>query len=302
MDLNLLRALDALLQENSVTRAAERLGTSPAAASRMLAKLRRAAGDPLLVRAGQELVPTPRALELREEVSALVRRSDALFRPSAAFDVAGLRRTFTVQAGDLLLTGLAGPLLERVRAEAPLVDVVFLAEALEGGPALRQGQADLELGVLGHLDPETRSHTLARLPMLGVARAGHRLFDGPIDARSFAEADHIGVSRLGKRHGPIDAELARLGLRRRVAVVVPSYTSALMLASGGDLVSLTVAEWLPEAMAALGLRTFALPLGLPPVEIGMAWHPRNSADHAHRWFRAHVRAVAGAVLGGPPRT
>ncbi|MFF5720278.1 LysR family transcriptional regulator [Streptomyces buecherae] len=298
MDLNLLRALDALLQENSVTRAAERLGTSPAAASRMLAKLRRAAGDPLLVRAGQELVPTPRALELREEVSALVRRSDALFRPATAFDVAGLRRTFTVQAADLLLTGLAGPLLERVHGAAPRVDVVFLAETLEGGPALRQGHADLELGVLGHLDPETRAETLTEVPMVGVARSGHPLFDGPIDARSFAEADHIGVSRRGRRHGPIDAELARRELRRRVAVVVPSYTSAMMLASTSDLVSLTLADWLPETVAALGLRTFPLPLGLPPVAIGMAWHPRNSADQAHRWFRSHVRAVAVGALGG----
>ncbi|MER0240987.1 LysR family transcriptional regulator [Streptomyces sp. HSW2009] len=297
MDLNLLRALDVLLQENSVTRAAERLGTSPAAASRMLAKLRRAAGDPLLVRAGQAMVPTPRALELRDEVSALVRRSDALFRASAGFDVAGLQRTFTVQTGDLLLTGLAGPLADRVQAEAPQVDVVFLAEALEGGPALRQGVADLELGVLEHLDPETRTEALGEASMLAVARAGHPLFDGPIDARRFAEADHIGVSRLGKRQGPIDAALARQGLRRRVAIVVPSHTSAMMLVRNSDLVSITLAGWLPETTAALGLRTFALPLDLPPVEIGMAWHPRNAADHAHRWFRARVREAAVPVLG-----
>lgn len=300
MDLNLLRALDALLQENSVTRAAERLGTSPAAASRMLAKLRRAAGDPLLVRAGQQMVPTPRALELRDEVSALVRRSDALFRPSAAFDVAGLQRTFTVQAGDLLLTGLAGALLDHVRAEAPRVDVVFLSEALEGGPALRQGLADLELGVLDHLDPETRTDTLTRLPMRGLARAGHPLFDAPIDVHRFAAADHIGVSRLGKRHGPIDTALAEQGLRRRVAVVVPSHTSAMMLVRNSDLVSLTLAGWLPETTAALGLRTFPLPLDLPAPVIGMAWHPRNDVDHAHRWFRAQVRAVAEAALGAEP--
>ncbi|MBT1187377.1 LysR family transcriptional regulator, partial [Streptomyces sp. CJ_13] len=132
MDLNLLRALDVLLQESSVTRAAERLGTSPAAASRMLGKLRRAVGDPLLVRAGQRMVPTPRALELRDEVGALMRRTDTLLTPSAGFDAAHLHRTFTVQAGDLLLTGLAGPLTDRVGAEAPGVDVVFLPESGEG--------------------------------------------------------------------------------------------------------------------------------------------------------------------------
>ncbi|WP_030244429.1 LysR family transcriptional regulator [Streptomyces sp. NRRL S-350] len=295
MDLNLLRALDALLQENSVTRAAERLGTSPAAASRMLARLRRAVGDPLLVRAGQGLVPTPRALELREEVGALLRGCDSVLRPGAGFDAVHLDRTFTVQAGELVLVRVAGALTERIRAQAPQVDVVFLPEALEGGPALRQGLVDVELGVLGHLDPEVRTRTLLRAPMVGVARGGHPLFDGRrITARRFAEADHIGISRRGKRLGPIDTALAGLGLRRRVSVVVPSHTGAMLLARDTDLVALGLADWLPDTVAALGLRTFPIPLELAPLELGMAWHPRNSADPEHRWFREHV---AAAVLG-----
>ncbi|GAA2714096.1 MULTISPECIES: LysR family transcriptional regulator [Streptomyces] len=297
MDLNLLRALDALLQENSVSRAAERLGTSPAAVSRTLARLRRAVGDPLLVRAGQGMVPTPRALELREEVGALLRACDNVLRPGAGFDPAHLRRTFTVQTTDVLLAGLAGPLTERIHAEAPHVDVVFLSEALEGGPGLRQGSIDLELGVLGHLDPEIRTRPLVRVPLVGVARSGHPLFggraDGRIDARRFAAADHIGISRLGKRLGPIDTALAERGLRRRVAVVVPSHTAALLLARDTDLVALTLADWLPGAIAALGLRTFPVPLDLPPLDLGLAWHPRNAADPGHRWFRDRV---ADAVL------
>ncbi|PWI41374.1 LysR family transcriptional regulator [Streptomyces sp. ICBB 8177] len=293
MDLNLLRALDVLLQENSVTRAAERLGTSPAAASRTLARLRRAVGDPLLVRAGQGMVPTPRALELKDEVAALLRGCDNVLRPGAGFDAVHLRRTFTVQASELLLAGLAATLTERIHAEAPHVDVVFLPEAMEGGPALRQGWVDVELGVLAHLDPETRTRPLARMRVVGVARRRHPLFDGPIDARRFAEVDHIGISRQGKRLGPIDTALAGLGLRRRIAVVVPSHTSAMMLARNADLVALTVADWLPETVEALGLRTFRIPLDLEPVDLGLAWHPRNSADPGHRWFREQL---ASAVL------
>ncbi|MFD8782927.1 LysR family transcriptional regulator [Kitasatospora sp. NPDC059599] len=292
MDLNLLRALDALLQENSVTRAAERLGSSPAAVSRTLARLRRAVGDPLLVRAGQGMVPTPRALELREEVGALLRGCDNVLRPGAGFDAVHLDRTFTVQAGELMLVRMAGVLTERIRAEAPRVDVVFLPEALEGGPALRQGLVDVEVGVLGHVDPEVRTRQLLRAPLVGVARGGHPLFDGRrITARRFAEADHIGISRRGKRRGPIDGALAELGLRRRVAVVVPSHTSAMLLARDTDLVALGLADWLPGAVDALGLRTFPIPLELAPMELGMAWHPRNSADPAHRWFREHVAAA-----------
>ncbi|MFE1905494.1 LysR family transcriptional regulator [Streptomyces gardneri] len=300
MDLNLLRILDVLLQENSVTRAAERLGTSPAAVSRSLARLRRAVGDPLLVRAGQGMVPTPRAVELREEVGALLRGCDDVLRPGPGFDAVRLQHTFTVQAADLLLVGLAGSLSERVHAEAPQVDVVFLPEAMEGGPGLRQGSVDVELGVLGHLDPEIRTRQLTRMPLVGIARSGHPLFDGRIDARRFAAADHIGISRLGKRHGPIDSALAELGLRRRTAVVVPSHTSAMMLARDTDLVALSLADWLPDTLPAMGLRTFPIPLDLAPLDLGMAWHPRNSADPAHCWFREHLAAAVLAPTGPEP--
>ncbi len=293
MDLNLLRVLDALLQESSVTRAAERLGTSPAAVSRTLARLRRAVGDPLLVRAGQGLVPTPRALELQGEVSELLRGCDNVLRPGAGFDAVHLRRTFTVQTADVLLAGLAGTLTDRIHAEAPHVDVVFLPEAMEGGPALRQGWVDVELGVLGHLDPEIRTRPLTRMALVAVARDDHPLFDRRIDARRFAVADHIGISRLGKRQGPIDSALAELGLRRRTAVVVPSHTSAMMLARNSDLVALTLDGWLPDTTEAMGLRTFPIPLDLAPLELGMAWHPRNSADPGHRWFRDHLAAALG---------
>ncbi|MFJ9822904.1 hypothetical protein ACIRSU_00855 [Streptomyces sp. NPDC101160] len=106
------------------------------------------------------------------------------------------------------------------------------------------------------------------MPLVGVARSGHPLFrgrtDGRVDVRRFAEAGHIGISRLGKRLGPIDGALADLGLRRRIAVVVPSHTSAMMLARDTDLVALSLADWLPGTIAALGLRTFPVPLDRRP--------------------------------------
>jgi DNA-binding transcriptional LysR family regulator len=298
--LNLLAALDALLQETSVTKAADRLGTSPAAMSRKLASLRRIVADPLLVRSGQEMTPTPRALELRPEVRALIERSEAVLAPSGGIDVAALNRTFTVQASALLIAGLAAPLIGRLRAEAPGVGVVFLSESIEDSAALRQGVVDVELGVLDHLDPETCTEHLATVSMLGVARKDHPLFDGPVDARRFAAADHVGISRTGKRHGPIDTALAKQGLRRSVAVAVPSHTSAMMVVRTTDLVGLTTDGGLTEAIAALGLRTFPIPLDLPLIELGMAWHPRQDADQAHRWFRDHLRAILAAGPSGPP--
>lgn len=156
---------------------------------------------------------------------------------------------------------------------------------------------DVELGVLGNLDPEIRTQQLTRTTLVGIARSGHPLFGGRIDARRFAEADHIGISRLGKRLGPIDSALAELGLRRRVAVVVPSHTSAMMLARDTDLVALTLADWLPDTTSALGLRTFPIPLDLAPLDLGMAWHPRNSSDPGHRWFRDRLAAAVLAPSG-----
>nr|WP_308213725.1 LysR substrate-binding domain-containing protein [Streptantibioticus rubrisoli] len=202
-----------------------------------------------------------------------------------------------MQSTDLLPAGLAGPLTDRIRAEAPHVDVVFLPEALEGGPALRQGSVDVELGVLGQLDPEIRTQPLVQRVLVGVARSGHPLFEKRIDVRRFAAADHIGISRHGRRLGPIDQALVKRGLQRRIAVVVPSHTSAMILARDTDLVALTLADWLPETTAALGLRTFPIPLDLAPLDLGMAWHPRNSADPGHRWFRDHVAAAVLAPSG-----
>ena len=290
MDLNLLRVLDVLLQESSVTRAAERLGTSPPAVSRALARLRRQAGDPLLVRAGQGLVPTQRAIDIHQQLSALLADADEILRPGTGFDPSALRRAFTIQAADLFVSSLARPLLHRLGNEAPGVDVIFVSEALEDTNALRRGDVDVELGVLGHLDPETCQDPLTRARILGVARADNPLFDAEIDVHRFAEADHIGSSRRGKTSGPIDTALMELGLHRRVRVVVPNHTSALLLASTTNLVALTTEHW-KSTIDNLGMRSFAIPLRLPPLEIGMAWHPRTQNDAAHRWFRQQVTAA-----------
>ncbi|MBF6331114.1 LysR family transcriptional regulator [Nocardia transvalensis] len=291
MDLNLLRVLNVLLQENSVTVAAERLGTSAPAVSRTLAKLRRLSGDPLLVRAGQRLVPTQRALEIRDTLSALLRQADQLLAPGAEFDPRGLRRTFAVQASELFVTGLAVPLLAGLRRDAPDTTVVFRPESLEDTAALRRGEVDLEVGVLSHLDPETLHRPLLEMPVIGVAREGNPIFDEPIDAARYAAFGHIGISRRGRQHGPIDEALAERGLHRRVAVVVPSHTSAMLLARSTDLIALTAADWLTASSAGLGLRTFDIPLDLPPVAVGMAWHPRSDHDPAHRWFRHYVSSI-----------
>ncbi|MFJ2768654.1 LysR family transcriptional regulator [Streptomyces sp. NPDC087300] len=301
LDANLAVALDALLAEQSVTRAAARLGTSPAAMSRTLARLRRVLQDPLLVRAGQAMVPTPRAQALRDEAAEVVRGLAALLTPSGGVDPATLRRTFTLQAADLVGAALAPGLLGLARSQAPGISLRVLAEEWEAGPALREGRVDLEVGSIDHVDPETRVEELVTLRMAAGVRAGHPLAEGPLTAAGLAAAEHVAVSRRGRFTGPLDAALAERGLSRRVGVVLPGHLAAMALAAAGDVVCLVPTALpgeppspLADAARALGLRLLDIPVPLPPVTIGMAWHPRHTADGAHRWLRGAVRRVLRA--------
>ncbi|MGW4897917.1 LysR family transcriptional regulator [Kitasatospora sp. NPDC004240] len=313
LDLNLLVALDALLEEGSVTGAAHRLHTSAPAMSRTLARLRRVLGDPLLVRAGRGLVPTPRAIELRTEVRALVARGQALLVPVGAPRPDALERRFTLQVGDVLLTVVGAALIAAVRERAPGVTLSFLPEHLEGTAAMRDGTVDLEVGVVDHTDPETRTQRLTTTRVVGVTRAGHPLAGGrpsagghpPADGHpdgqghpvhrpsveEYAAAGHLVVTRHGRAHGPVDHALAELGLTRRVVATVPGFATALLLIRETDLVGLAPAGFGEGTARALGLALFEIPLDLPAVDIGMAWHPRNDADPAHRWLRAVVHEV-----------
>ncbi|RKN46684.1 LysR family transcriptional regulator [Streptomyces hoynatensis] len=296
VDAHLAVALDALLAEQSVTRAAARLHTSPAAMSRTLARLRRILQDPLLVRAGQAMVPTPRAEALREEAAAVVRRLGALLSPGAGIDPAELRRTFTLQTADLVGAALAPGLLRLARQEAPGVSFRLRAEELEAAGALRDGRIDVEVGSIDHVDPETRVEDIVTLRMMAAVRPGHPLAEGTLTPARLAAAEHVVVSRRGRFTGPLDSALAELNLRRRVAVVLSGHLAAMTLAARSDLVCLVPAapagaapSPLTDDATALGLRLLDIPLPLPPLTIGMAWHPRHAADGAHHWLRTAVR-------------
>nr|WP_202506710.1 LysR family transcriptional regulator [Amycolatopsis rubida] len=296
IDATLAVALDALLTEQSVTRAAARLHTSPAAMSRTLARLRRILQDPLLVRAGQAMVPTPRARSLRDEAAAVVQSLNALLSPGAVVDPAALRSTFTIQTADLVGAALAAGLLHLAREEAPGISLRVRAEELEAGSALRDGRLDLEVGSIDHVDPETQVEKLLTLRLVAAVRPGHPLASAPLTPARLAAADHVAVSRRGRFTGPLDAALAEHDLRRRVAVVLPSHLAAMALAARSDAVCLIPASLpgeppspLTADATALGLRLLDIPVPLPPLTIGMAWHPRQSADGAHRWLRDAVR-------------
>ncbi|MFE9686888.1 LysR family transcriptional regulator [Streptomyces sp. NPDC006285] len=301
LDANLAVALDALLAEQSVTRAAARLRTSPAAMSRTLGRLRRTLQDPLLVRAGQAMVPTPRALALRDEAAAVVRSLGALLSPGEGADPATLHSTFTLQAADLVGAALGPQLLQLARQEAPGVSFRFQAEELEAGPALRDGRTDLEVGSIDHVDPETQVEELVTLRMVAAVRPGHPLTEKALTPARLAAAEHVAVSRRGRFTGPVDTVLAEHNLHRRVTAVLPSHLTAMTLAARSDVVCLVPAALpgnpespLTHTATTLGLMLLDIPLPLPPLAIAMAWHPRHTADGAHQWLRNAVRRTLRA--------
>ncbi|MEV5751874.1 LysR family transcriptional regulator [Actinoallomurus sp. NPDC052308] len=298
LDLNLLVALDALLEEESVGGAALRLHLSAPAMSRTLARIRKALGDPVLVRSGQAMIPTPRALAIRAEVHELVERTATLFAPSE-LDLRTLERTFTLQADDSIVTVMGAPLLDRLRREAPGVALRFLAEGPEETRGLRDGRIDLEIGVIDGAPPEIRVEPLIRDQPVGVVRAGHPLLDGEPTAERFAAAEHLTVSRRGRFEGPIDARLAERGLRRRVVASAPTFSSALVMLTVTDLVGRAARRLHASTIERFGLVAFDLPVEVPSPRIDLAWHRRYDADAAHAWLRRVIRETVADVVDRP---
>ncbi len=174
VDLNLIVALDALLAEGSVTGAARRLGLSASAMSRTLSRLRAATRDPLLVRAGRGLVPTPRAVELRDRVSELARGALDLLSPRVdLLDMAALQRTFVIRAGEGFVALFGASLLAAVASEAPGVCLRFVPKPVKDADPLREGRIDLEIGTPGMPAPEVRTRSIFRDKFIGAVRAGH---------------------------------------------------------------------------------------------------------------------------------
>jgi DNA-binding transcriptional LysR family regulator len=294
-DLNLLVTLDVLLTEGSVAGAARRLKLSPSAMSRALARLRAATGDPLLVRAGRDLVLTPRAQELREQAGRLVQDAGRMLRPADDVDPATIVRMFALRVTDGFVENYGPALLARLERDAPGVRLRFVQKVNKDSGPLRDGLVDLEIGVIGEeTGPEIRTRALFRDRFVGAVRADHPLAAGDVTPARFAACRHVSVSRRGRERGAIDAALAPLGLERPVAVLVGSFATALALARASDLVACV-----PERHTARlrdGMFTFEIPVATPPLTVSMLWHPRMEADPAHRWLRRWVYEIC---VGAP---
>jgi DNA-binding transcriptional LysR family regulator len=260
--------------------------------SRALARVRAATGDPLLVRAGRGLVPTPRALELRAQVGQLVQDSEAVLRPVGKLDIPQLVRTFTLRTSEGFVENFGPRLIARIGAEAPGVQLRFVPKPNKDSAPLREGTVDLETGVVEPTtSPELRVQALFRDRYVGVVRKGHPLGKGRITAARYAAGRHIGVAR-DPGQDPIDLALAARALPRKIVVsLVAGFATALALVRHSDLIA-TVPERHTGHLRA-GLHSFPVPVAAPEFTVSMLWHPRLDADPAHRWLRGLVREACG---------
>jgi DNA-binding transcriptional LysR family regulator len=307
LDLNLLETFDALLQEQSVSRAARRVGLSTPAMSHALARLRATLGDDVLVRAGRDMVPTQRALAMKAEVHDALARARAVLSPQQAFEPARLTREFRVNATDHVVTVLGATLDALARAAAPGVFLRFLPTSTDDAAMLREGAIDLAVGIYADLPPELRTRVLFTDRFVTVLRKGHPVARRRMDLETFLSLDHLQVAPRGRPGGYLDDVLAERGKKRRVTRAVPYFLSALQLVAESDAV-LTISERMAARLAAaFDLVVCETPVPLRPYALSLLWHPRQDSSPEHGWLRqlfvdAAAKAAPGAHDGAKTRT
>ena len=288
IDLNLLRVLDALLENGSVAGAAKTLHLSPPAVSRSLARLRTVVGDPLFVRAGRSLVPTDVAIGLRVPARQALEAAVAVLTPTSSSDPARIERRFVISADDAIVAALALPLITRARAAAPGVEVDFVREDPDTIGRFRSGSIDLRIDAHVEAHHDIASQVILTDRFVAAVRRDHPLLKGRMTAKRFAEAHHITVSPKGKRAGPIDHALLEVGLRRGHITTVTSFVVAAHLVAATDLVGSLPRSIVALMSQSLPIEAMAIPVSLPDFDIHLIWHQRDQLDPAHQWFRQQI--------------
>jgi len=286
VDLNLLRVLDAVLRERSVTGAASRLGLTQPAVSNALARLRRTLDDPLFVRTPRGMDPTPFAQALAEPVHRALGLVEVALTQRAGFDPAGSNRGFRFYMSDIGEIFFLPPLIERVRKTAPGVRIETVALPLAEIPAaLATGELDIAVGFLPALPPPVRSRRLFRDPYVCMMRVDHPRIGATLTRREFVAASHVLVSSMGSGHRVIEEALERHGIARRIALRVPHFTVLPTVLERTDLL-LTIPLRIARELEKRGrLKALRLPVPIPAADIGLHWHERVEREPGSVWLR-----------------
>jgi DNA-binding transcriptional LysR family regulator len=299
VDLNLLVALDALLAERSVTRAAARVGITQSAMSHTLARLRAQFRDEILVRGAGGMVPTTRAAVLGEAVGKALADIARALSPPRPFDPRTAEARVTIGTSDYAELVLLPKLFKRLTDEAPGIDLRVLPVDVDLATPLSSGALDIVIAPLreDEAGPGILARRLFDESFVCVVRRGHPLERQRLTVARFAAASHALIAPRGNEGGFVDEALAKLGHKRRVAVAVPHFLIAPHLVASSDVI-LTLAERVARVLAEpLGLAVLAPPkeLALRSFTMSAIWHERTRADPALSWVRGVLAEVANTV-------
>lgn len=292
INMNLLLALEALLREANVTRAAKRVHITQSAMSHNLAALRELIGDPLLIRGPGGMSLTPRAEALMAPLELGLRQLQRALGQETVFAAATSTRRFTLAMGDFVAVLVMPPLLQRLREAAPglRIDVAAI-DRRRNLELLESGEQDLAVGVRFEAAPG-----LVIAPQIGqrfvcAARRGHPEIDGSLSLEQYERWPHALIGTGRDAEAIVDAALRKLGRARTVALRVPYFLAAPVMVAASDLI-LTCAHLVAQHFArTYPLQVLAPPIELPPFGIDLAWHERFDRDPGHRWLREQVAAV-----------
>jgi len=294
-DLNLLVALDVLLQERNVTRAAERLFLSQPAMSGILSRLRHAFGDELLVRVGRNLEPTEFAVGIAERVHECVLELEDLLEDTRAFDHGSDHRAFGIGASDYSALLLFGPVIQRLLEVAPNMSVNFLRLDLTVGERLNTGEIDFAV-FPAEIEPGLPSMPLFDDTWVGAAWAGHPSLREHLTIEEFLDQPHMSFNISDPGHVSVaDEFLARCGHERRIVASTESFTAAPFLLKGTPLLTILPRRLGERMRAAADVRLFELPFDVPPLREKLVWNPRFTSSPGHAWMREQLVELARAL-------
>jgi len=297
VDLNLLPALEALLKRRNVSHAADDVGLSQPAMSRALARLRDVLGDALLVRVpGGGYALTPRAEALSSQLIVTLDHVKAVFR-EPSFDPARVERTIRIAGIDTHTILLAPALMARLGQEAPGIDIRFENYGPDLIERVETGRLDLAFATATTpLPPGARSESYAHDKLVLVLRQGHPMAKRKWTIEDYGKVSHVGISIMGDSGSELDAQLAKVGVHRRMALVTPHFIAALAAVSKTDM-----ATTLSRVFATRFADEFGLVLKEPPLpnvdlELTVVWSHLRAADPVLAWVRGVMRDVAKETL------
>lgn len=300
VDLNLLVALDALLSEGSVTKAAERLHCGQSAMSASLARLRRLFGDQIMVKSGRGLIPTPFARSLAAPLRDALGRMDALLYANAAFDPVADTRELRITANDYVATVLLRPLIARLAILAPGVHLAIESVHSDFADRLERGQTDLLVLPRDVYPAHDRfpNDLLFCDRYVAVVDAGNDGVGSTLTVEQFSEQPYLAVN-IGALPSSAERQLDGQGIPRNVQVTIQTFTLAPSMLRGTRLLCLIQERLLQASEASRQLRIVELPVALRPIDMIMLWGPRNTNDPAHRWLRGQLSLVANELAAQP---